>query len=380
MHIIKILTRFIYTISEVQCEGNPSEPCYILSGATTVYSQDLSRDVIQQDVAVGIQEIFDSGLLTEMFDEIVGAVLLDSSLNPATPIPTFVPQPTSAPDILPGTVAPTDAPNVNPGTFSPTSQASSPTIRPVPTISLSPTTIFRPTGEPTPFPTGPTVPPPTTGSNNDDSDPPLFPLWAWITLGVGVGTLILVCLYFNLASNQKPTLESDKNKHNRLESKDFSTDDDISYVPPAGPLDSNQKKDSSAPGSNRYLLNTTSGDENRISMKPDGENNMMNSPTVVIYEEEEEEEEDQEGDDSEDGEQDEEEGGTILGEFQVVATTNENLGSESDAGDENEEDEGEGDEYDDDEGEDEGEEAEYEDEDEEGSSFEEESYTEEGTC
>jgi len=344
-----------------------------------VYSQDLSRDVIQQDVAVGIQEIFDSGLLTEMFDEIVGAVLLDSSLNPATPIPTFVPQPTSAPDILPGTVAPTDAPNVNPGTFSPTSQASSPTIRPVPTISLSPTTIFRPTGEPTPFPTGPTVPPPTTGSNNDDSDPPLFPLWAWITLGVGVGTLILVCLYFNLASNQKPTLESDKNKHNRLESKDFSTDDDISYVPPAGPLDSNQKKDSSAPGSNRYLLNTTSGDENRISMKPDGENNMMNSPTVVIYEEEEEEE-DQEGDDSEDGEQDEEEGGTILGEFQVVATTNENLGSESDAGDENEEDEGEGDEYDDDEGEDEGEEAEYEDEDEEGSSFEEESYTEEGTC
>ena len=191
---------------------------------------------------------------------------------------------------------------------------------------------------------------------DDDEGPPWFPLWAWITLAVGVAILFLICFYFNMTSGPKP-LDGEENvklKHSRFESKAFS-DDGESYVPPEGGLGGLQ----STPEPNRYLQSTVpvetasdsdDGDEGgddafvppNISLDPNADSSMMNSPSNVIYEEDDEGDDDDDegsGDDDEgeeeneeygdyyvgeendedgSGIEDEEEGGTILGEFQVV--------------------------------------------------------------
>ena len=438
--------------SSVSCTGDPSEPCYIASGATTVYSEGLSPDTIQQDLSTGIQNILMSGLLTETFDDIVSTTLLDSNLNPATLAPTTIPQPTAtvAPTIAPATTPPVDVPvsaaptiqAVAPVTTSPikpsetliptSAQETSAPTDPVPTIS--PTVSNSPTSSQTPsispMPTrAPTVPtpfptrPPSSSPSNDDDGPPFFPLWAWITLAVGVAILFLICFYLNMSSRVKPLDgEGEKLKHSRFESKAFSDDGD-SYVPPGGGLGG------SATAPNRYMQanalkagafsdseESGAGEESsfvppNISLDPNAEGSMMNNPTNVIYEEddegeeesseeaesgeeeeeeedeeyeeEEDEDEDEEGDEygeyyegdedeDQDGDEDvddEEETGTILGEFQVVAVDAKsgNQGhsqSGDDTGDEES-----GSEYD--------EESYVEEDDQEEDSYDEESYIEE---
>ena len=202
--------------------------------------------------------------------------------------------------------------------------------------------------------------------------------------------------------------EGEKLKHSRFESKAFSDDGD-SYVPPGGGLGGS----SSAP--NRYMVAnalkaTASSDSEEsgegedgafvppnISLDPNAEGSMINTPANVIYEEEdeegeseeesgeeeeedgdyEEEDDDDEDEDEEDGEyyegdeedDDDEEGGTILGEFQVVAVDAEtgNQGY-SQSGDDTGEEES-GSEYD--------EESFVEEEEQEEDSYDEESYIEE---